>query len=46
MADVLLWTFVISGFYIILIAYWVGAVGLATGTGRTEGTASQGLGTL
>ncbi|RZN85393.1 MAG: hypothetical protein EVB10_07570 [Verrucomicrobiaceae bacterium] len=31
MADVLLWTFVILGFYVIIIAYWVGAVGLAPG---------------
>lgn len=31
MADVLLWTFVILGFYVITIAYWVAAVGLAPG---------------
>lgn len=29
MADVLLWTFVILGFFVITIAYWVAAVGLA-----------------
>ena len=29
MADVLLWTFVILGFYVITVAYWVAAVGLA-----------------
>ena len=31
MADVLLWTFVISGFFVITIAYWVAAVALAPG---------------
>ena len=29
MADVLMWTFLILGFYVIFIAYWVAAVGLA-----------------
>jgi hypothetical protein len=31
MADVLLWTFVILGFFVITVAYWVAAVGLAPG---------------
>ncbi|MGY8657364.1 MAG: hypothetical protein ACKVKH_01925 [Verrucomicrobiales bacterium] len=31
MADVLLWTFVILGFFVITIAYWVAAVALAPG---------------
>ncbi len=29
MADVLLWTFVILGFFVITVAYWVAAVALA-----------------
>ncbi|MFT6862318.1 MAG: hypothetical protein ACJAVK_000876 [Akkermansiaceae bacterium] len=31
MADVLLWTFVILGFFVITVAYWVAAVALAPG---------------
>ncbi|MEN8785139.1 MAG: hypothetical protein ABF379_12315 [Akkermansiaceae bacterium] len=31
MADVLLWTFVILGLFVITVAYWVAAVGLAPG---------------
>ncbi|YCM43404.1 hypothetical protein V2O64_19030 [Verrucomicrobiaceae bacterium 227] len=29
MADVLMWTFLILGFYVIFVAYWVAAVGVA-----------------
>ena len=29
MADVLMWTFLILGFYVIFVAYWVAAAGLA-----------------
>lgn len=29
MADVLMWTFLILGFFVIFVAYWVAAVGLA-----------------
>jgi len=29
MADVLMWTFLILGFFVITVAYWVAAVGLA-----------------
>ena len=29
MADVLMWTFLILGFFVVTIAYWVAAVGLA-----------------
>ncbi|MGC6466434.1 MAG: hypothetical protein ACON5N_12670 [Akkermansiaceae bacterium] len=29
MADVLMWTFLILGFYVIMVAYWVASVGLA-----------------
>lgn len=29
MADVLMWTFLILGFYVVTVAYWVAAVGLA-----------------
>ncbi len=31
MADVLMWTFLILGFFVISVAYWVAAVGLAPG---------------
>jgi hypothetical protein len=31
MADVLLWTFVILGFFVITVSYWVAAVGLVPG---------------